>query len=259
MNFENTICNHCKSPARILDGRKKCICSYCGNISYPKPKKYADMSWSEINDYCQSIIKESPEYGFDILESYAKTKKSVDIWYSLYCEASKKHEKTALKTLENIVTLSRDTSNKLVRKALSLLFEAYYFEKLCCAKNTTKAFEYLLPLAQSPYAGEKILYNIGYMYYYGEGTAANTDQALYYMRAAAAQGHYDAKRFVEEYEHQSYLSSLSTTSIHPYTPTVPDTTEYTGYTGETKKKHEELDDLSGNFWGTDVFNDSRGF
>lgn len=262
MDFEKLICEYCHAHVRLLTGRKKCICSYCGRVSYPAPPNFFNMRESDAVDYCNSIIKEDSERGFRLLESYAKTKNTIDAWYHIYYIARKQNIKYAVRSLENILLISRDTSNKYVRTAFLRLYEAYYFEKFGCTKNAGKAFTYLLPLAQSKYATDIQLYNIGYMYYHGEGTESNTDQALYYMRAAASKGHSGAKGFIEEYElkRQAYLHSLSAAYMPTHTSTYtysdeynpPDTTEYTGYTGDFKKKNEELDDLSGSFYGTNT-------
>ena len=256
MDFEKRICEYCHAHVRLLTGRKKCICSYCGRVSYPAPPNFFNMRESDAVDYCNSIIKEDSERGFRLLESYAKAKNTIDAWYHIYYIARKQNVKYAVRSLENILLISRDTSNKYVRTAFLRLYEAYYFEKFGCTKNAGKAFTYLLPLAQSKYATDIQLYNIGIMYYNGDGTVANRELAIYYLKLASAKGYTEATQIVESYEYETYLSSIRETYTPVYTPSdisyIPDTTEYTGYTGDFKKKNEELDDLSGSFYGTNT-------
>ncbi len=256
MEFEKRTCEYCSADVRILSGRKKCVCSYCGRVSYPAPPDFFKMSESKALDYCSSIIKEDTESGFRLMESYAKAKNTIAAWYNIYYIAQKQNGAYAVKALENILLISRDTSDKYVRTAFLCLYQAYYFEKFGCTKNASKAFSYLLPLAQSKYATDIQLYNVGVMYYNGDGTEEDKDLAVYYLNLAAAKGYTEAARLVEAYKQELYWKSIHNTYISTYTPSdtspIPDTTDYTGYTGETKRKHEELDDLSGSFWGTNT-------
>ena len=92
MDFEKRICEYCHAHVRLLTGRKKCVCSYCGRVSYPAPPNFFNMRESDAVDYCNSIIKEDSERGFRLLESYAKTKNTIDAWYHIYYIARKQTE-----------------------------------------------------------------------------------------------------------------------------------------------------------------------